>query len=126
MPGLKDWLRKAASDLKLASKAIGDDETLDPAVYLTHQSVEKSLKAFFIFTRRIVPKTHDLESLCADCIMLDNEFLLMQKDCILLNPYGFNARYPKDGFYINQKDLIGALHMAGKIFDFVKNKVSKK
>jgi len=48
MPGIKDWLQKASSDLKLATKSLGDDETLDPAAYLTHQCAEKSLKAFFI------------------------------------------------------------------------------
>lgn len=35
MPGIKDWLRKSLGDVKLATKAIGDDETLDPAIYLT-------------------------------------------------------------------------------------------
>ncbi len=49
------WLKDASGDLKLAKKAIEDDETLDPAVYLTHQYAEKSLKAFFVFIGKSIP-----------------------------------------------------------------------
>lgn len=123
MPGLKDWLRKASSDLRLATKAVGDDETLDPAIYLTHQCAEKSLKTFFVFIGKKIPKTHDLGVLLNDCTMFDEEFILVQKKCQDLDPYGFNSRYPNDIFHVNQQDLIEAISMANKIFDFVKNKV---
>jgi hypothetical protein len=43
MPGVKDWLKKSSGDLKLATKSLGDDETLDPAVYLTHQDLIDAL-----------------------------------------------------------------------------------
>ncbi len=123
MPGIKDWLKKASSDLKFATKALDEHETLDPAVYLTHQCAEKSLKSFFILTGKSIPKTHDLEILHDDCTMFDREFLLLQGECKSLNPYGFDSRYPKDDFHVDQKDLIEALNMANKILNFVKNKV---
>jgi HEPN domain-containing protein len=123
MPGVKDWLRKSSADLKLATKSVGDDETLDPAVYLTHQCAEKSLKAFFVSLGKIIPKTHDLGVLFDDCTKLDVEFILIQKACKCLDPYGFNSRYPNDSFHVNQKDLVEAIDMANEIFDFVKNKI---
>ena len=126
MPGLKDWLKKASSDLKLATKSIGDDETLDPAVYLAHQCAEKCLKAIFIFNKETVPKTHNLILLLNDCIKFNQEFGLLQKECKFLNPYSVASRYPNDSFRVNQKHLIKALTMANKIFDFVKGKISKQ
>jgi HEPN domain-containing protein len=125
MPGIKDWLRKSSADLKLATKSISDDETLDPAVYLTHQSAEKSLKTFFVFLGKTIPKTHDLGMLLDDCTKFDVEFVLLQKACKYLDPYGFNSRYPNDSFHVNQRDLIEAIDMANKVSNFVKNKVVK-
>jgi len=123
MPGLKDWLKKASSDLKLATKSIGDDETLDPAVYLTHQCAEKSLKTFFVFVGKTIPKTHNLALLLDDCTIFDVEFVLLKNECKTLNSYGSNSRYPNDSFFIDQKDLIEAIDMSHKIFAFVKNKI---
>jgi HEPN domain-containing protein len=123
MPGINDWLRKASSDLKLAKKALGDDETIDPAVYLAHQCAEKSLKAFFVLIGKTIPKTHDLGALLNGCTNLDLEFILLQKECTTLDPYGFNSRYPNDALRVNQTDLIEAIGMANKIFYFVSNKV---
>jgi len=122
MPGIKDWLQKASSDLKLATKSLGDDETLDPAVYLTHQCAEKSLKTVFILIGKAVPKTHNLGMLLDSCSKFDLEFMLLKNDCKFLDPYGINSRYPNDAFRVNQKDLIEAIAIANKIFDFVKNK----
>jgi hypothetical protein len=33
MPGVKDWLKKASSDLKASKKLSDDDETLDCSVF---------------------------------------------------------------------------------------------
>ena len=125
MPGTNDWLRKAHADLKLASKAIGDDETLDPAVYLAHQCAEKSLKTLFIFKGSSVPKIHFLQLIFDDCAKIDMEFLMLRDACRLLDPYGINARYPNDGFFVNQQDLAQAIVMARMVLNFVKNKVSR-
>lgn len=123
MPGLKDWLKKASGDLKASKKLSGDNETLDPAIYLTHQSAEKSLKTFFVGIGTAIPKTHDLGLLLDGCTKFNREFMVLQKECQNLDPYGFNSRYPNDSFRINQEDLDNAIEMANKIFDFVKNKV---
>jgi len=126
MPGVKDWLRKSSADLKLATKSIGDDETLDPAVYLTHQCAEKALKTVFVFNGKTIPKTHDLGVLLDESTKFDWEFMLLQNECKFLDPYGFNSRYPNDSFSVNQKDLADAIAMANKIFDFVQNKMVRK
>lgn len=63
MPGVKDWLKKASSDLKASKKLSDDDETLDCSVFHTHQCAEKAFKAFKAFivsVHQAIPKTHDL------------------------------------------------------------------
>jgi len=123
MPGTKDWLRKANSDVKLAIKAIGDEETLDSAIYLTHQCAEKSLKTFYVKLGKEVPRTHDLPILLDGCTKVNRNFLLLQTECGILDPYGRNARYPSDRFRVNQEDLVQAIEMATKILEFVRTKV---
>ena len=95
MPGIKDWLRKSSGDLKLATKSIGDDETLDPAVYLTHQCAEKSLKTFFVFLGKTIPKTHDLGMLLDDCTKFDLEFMLLKNECKYSRPLWFQLTISK-------------------------------
>ncbi len=123
MPGFKDWLRKASGDLKLAMKSPGNDETLDSAIYLTHQCAEKSLKAFFVSKGMVIPRVHDLIVLLNHCVKLDKEFVLLQKACISLDSYGINARYPNDAFRVNQNDLIVAIDTAHQVLSFVSQKV---
>jgi HEPN domain-containing protein len=125
MPGPKDWLRKARADLKLATKSIGDNETIDPAVYLTHQCAEKSLKTFFVFLGMIVPKTHLLDLLLDECTKIDTEFMWLRSECKFLDPYGTDSRYPNDIFRVNHEDLIDALEKANRVHDFVRKKILK-
>ncbi len=60
MPGVKDWLKKASSDLKASKKLSDDFETFDCSVFHTHQCGEKALKAFYDFCTNSIPKKHDL------------------------------------------------------------------
>lgn len=126
MPGHKDWLQKASADLKLATKATNDTETIDPAVYLAHQCAEKSLKTFFVFRGKSVPKTHFLGVLLDDCTKFDAEFMLIARECAFLEPFGFSTRYPNDTVHVNQDDLHEALFMSKKVFGFVSTKVQEK
>lgn len=123
MPGHNDWIKKSLSDLKLASKAIGDDETVDPAVYLSHQCAEKALKAILMFSQKHIPKVHNLKLLLVACSECSNDFILLSKQCGLLSSYEFDSRYPKDNFHVDQSDLVMALRAATDVLDFVKNKI---
>lgn len=126
MPGHNDWTEKALSDLMLAMKSIGDDQTMSSAVFLSHQCAEKALKGYLMFASQAIPRVHDLEIVLNECVRLNKEFLLLSKICILLNPYGFNSRYPNDAFYMDQQILATLIEMATKIFHFVENVKSMK
>ncbi|MBS1988121.1 HEPN domain-containing protein [Candidatus Dependentiae bacterium] len=123
MPGVKDWLKKASSDLKASKKLLDDDETLDCSVYHTHQSAEKTFKAFIIFTKQPIPKTHDLGLLLEYCVRVNPEFMILLKESRELNPYCHDSRYPSDTFYVDREIAQHATEMAENVFLVVKNKI---
>lgn len=123
MPGVKDWLRKATSDLKASHKLSDDEETLDCSAFHTHQCAEKALKAFIVSSQRAIPKTHDLGFLLAHCADIDLEFVVLQDEGKILNPYGNDSRYPNDNFYVDKKCIKNAITMASKVLITVKTKL---
>ena len=125
MPGVNDWLKKASSDLKSAIKLVDDDDTVDTAIYLTHQCTEKALKAFLVFVKQPIPRTHNLTYLLMCCAEFDQDFALFQNECKILNPYGHDSRYPDDYFSVDQQDLTEAIVMAKKILNFITQKLQK-
>ncbi len=125
MPGVKDWIAKATGDLRAAKKLIKDDDyTLDMAAYSTQQSAEKSLKAYLIFKKQAIPRTHDVEKLLMDCIKHDNTFDILRKDAELLSPYATYTRYPDDRFNVDREEVVGAINCAEKILKFVNARVA--
>ena len=124
MPGVSDWLKKASSDLKASKKLSDDNETFDCSVFHTHQCAEKALKAFIVFIKQSIPKTHDLSFLLEYCSKNDPKFLLMQTDGNKLNLYGNSSRYPNDKFYVDKEITEQAIEMAEKILISVKSKIS--
>lgn len=123
MPGVKDWLKKASSDLKASKKLSDDIETFDCSVFHTHQCAEKALKAFIVLAQKSILKTHDLGVLLDHCIEINNEFMLLEKESKNLDSYGSASRYPNDTFYVDKQTVEEAIDMAEKILITVKNKV---
>jgi len=124
MPGVKDWLKKASSDLKASKKLSDDDETLDCSVFHTHQCAEKALKSFIVLAQKCIPRTHDLGLLLDHCVAINDEFALLRNESRALNRYGHESRYPNDNFNVDRKNTEEAIGMAEKILINVKNKVS--
>jgi HEPN domain-containing protein len=59
------WLKQALHDLEMAEKNISICG-YDIAAFLSHQSVEKLLKAIFAIEGRKIPKTHYLDDLARE------------------------------------------------------------
>lgn len=129
MPGLKDWIAKAITDLKSAKKLIkDDDDTLHGAAYFTQQAAEKSLKAYLVFKGQElkglkIPKTHDLEKLLQNCMTLDISFGQLRSELERLSTYATYTRYPDDYFYMDRQEAEAAIKHAEKILKFVKAKI---
>lgn len=120
MPGHRDWLKKAHGEGKAARMLIQDNEILDIAAFHTHQCAEKALKGYLVFKRKQIPKTHNLEDLIAESIKLDQAFVGLLHDAIILDPYVLTTRYPNDYFSIDEEEVQKAIEHAERIFNFVK------
>jgi HEPN domain-containing protein len=124
MPGVKDWIVKASSNLKAARKLIkDDDDTLDLAAYSTQQSAEKALKAYLIFKQQSLPRTHDLDKLLMDCMKHDSTFDCLRAAAEVLSPYATYTRYPDDRFNIDREEAVQAIKHAERILEFVQTKI---
>jgi HEPN domain-containing protein len=80
---VRKWLKQALHDLKMAERNI-TIEGYDVAAFLSHQAVEKLLKALFVFQGRKIPKTHYIDEL-AHNLNLSEEII----SCV----YGLTADY---------------------------------
>jgi len=123
MPGHKDWLYKAACDLKAARLLLSDDDTLPNAAFNTHQCAEKALKGYLVFNRKQIHKTHDLELLLKLCSEINTDFIALKEEVKFLNPYVTDSRYPDDRFSIDHDEANEAIKKATKIIKFINNKM---
>lgn len=122
----KEWLKFAESDFKSAKVLLNSNEAvIGPALYHTQQCAEKALKAYLIFKKQPIDKTHDLTVLLNNCSKFDNEFDSLLNDIINLNPFSIKTRYPDSCFIIPDLSVAqDAIKKAEKIFLFVDNKIS--
>jgi HEPN domain-containing protein len=123
MPGIKEWLKKASSDFKASKKLSDDNETFDCSVFHTHQCAEKALKAFIVFTKQPIPKTHDLRFLLERCAEVDPELIFLKEGCKDLNSYGQDSRYPSDYFFVDKQKTEEAIQRSEKILFIIKKKI---
>ncbi len=125
------WLSKAERDLKSAFKAAQsndyDDDTLDAAVFHAQQCIEKALKAFLVYKKQPLKKTHDLEFLLKVCSDIDSEFMSLFVYIVNLDPYYFEFRYPTEcadyDVQPSTEETLKALNDAKIAFEFIKNKI---
>lgn len=127
MPSYKKhdlWLLKAKHDLYVAEKIAETNEALDVAIGHTQQCAEKSLKAFLVYHKTTIQRTHDLVKLLALCSAIDKEFQHLNIEAASLNPLSTEFRYPEEELYLPSRPLMDAsIHRAKTIFDFVRNKL---
>jgi len=83
------WLKQALHDLEMAEKNISIGG-YDIAAFLSHQSVEKLLKAIFAIEGRKIPKTHYLDDLARELELGKNIINIISE---LTIDYTF-SRYP--------------------------------
>lgn len=123
MPGVKDWLKKASSDLKASKKLSDDDETFDCSVFHTHQCAEKAFKALIFSNHQAIPKTHDLGLLLILCAKIYPNLMLLIDESKSLDAYGHSSRYPNDAFYVDKHTTEDAIEMAETVLVTIKKKI---
>ena len=124
---LKEWLRRAKSNLERAKigKNKIEDILYEDLCFDCQQCVEKSLKALLIFYDISFPRTHSINLLLS---LLENQIKNIPihiTDNVILNDYAVETRYP--GFYepVSEEEYKNSLELADKTFDWV-NSIIKK
>ena len=89
----REWLNRARSNL-IQAQAVSAGVYLEDLCFQAHQAAEKALKAFCLFRRLRVPRTHNLIEL-AELLTLNGVAMTdAMRNVIRLNPYAVGARYP--------------------------------
>jgi HEPN domain-containing protein len=123
---IKDWLKFAEENLLLAHSGMGEDfSPYHTICFLCQGSAEKYLKAFLIWNGWELKKTHDMVDLLAYCIEYDSGFEDFKEECLLLNEYITEGRYPGDLPFVSitEQDAREALEAADKIEDYILEKI---
>lgn len=123
----KDWeimLFKSERDFKSA-EILNSSELEDQAIYHFQQAGEKALKAFLIYKKTKIPKSHDLSAILDKCVELDIDFEFLYDSAENLTPFSTAFRYMDVGFgLVPSTDVINeAREDSSKIIDFVKSKL---
>jgi HEPN domain-containing protein len=121
---VREWLKFSDNDLE----AVHQLSTFYPPkieiiCYLCQQSAEKALKAFWVYSGMQPPKTHNMDTLRAECEKLECRFLEIADECSRLDDYSSQPRYPSDMELISS-DMELAKNDSTKINAFVKSVMS--
>ena len=118
----RKWYRQALHDLEMAEKNI-EIGGYDVSAFLSHQAVEKLLKAGFILENKEVPKTHFIDELAKGLNLpdeLQDEIAELTVDYTLSRYPDISDRIPYEQY---TKDTAqGKLHITKKVLKYFKER----
>ena len=117
---VSEWLHIAYNDYDSAKFLYEKKlpKPLEIICYHCQQSAEKSLKAYLCANDVDIPKTHEVSRLCNQCIDLNSSFTVFFDDCVELEVYATETRYPIR-IDIDDTHAERALRQAWNIYEFV-------
>ena len=117
----REWIKYSDNDLTAVNQLITHHPVqIEIVCYLCQQSAEKVLKAYWVFQGVKPPKTHDLNLLFAECSKFDERFNDLVNECIRLNVYASQPRYPF-GLDLIDEDMRTAIKDCNKISELAKS-----
>lgn len=120
----EEWFKKARDDYKSAKVVLEEGGYYGTTCFLSQQMAEKYLKGFLIGSGGKIVKIHDLIKLLNECKKISKEFAELEDECILLNDYYIETRYPLDmPIDYSKKEAKEALTAAESIGKFVLSKI---
>ncbi len=115
---VKDWIRKADSDLANARLCVASSTALDTACFHAQQAAEKLIKAYLIAYGLPVPFIHNLEKLVELCEQQEASFQSMKALGQALTPYAVQLRYDED-FWPSEQETMNAVQSAQTLRAFI-------
>ena len=95
----KEWFEKGSHDLDEAKLSLEHGGWTDIICFHCQQAAEKYLKGFLVSQGVNIGKLkkwqiHELPKLWKECNKLNRNFKSIEEECIILNEYYIEARYP--------------------------------
>ena len=91
-----DWMVYAENDLRAAALLRKSPHTLLLSAFHSHQAIEKTIKAFMLANKGYAPDGHNIIYLCKMASRINEGFLDWIDECVALNNYYVQTRYPPD------------------------------
>ena len=118
------WLLKASDDLR----ASAHDLTAVPPLLMdssfhSQQASEKAMKAFLVWHDLPFRKTHSLEEIGQQCLVIDAGLGSFIDEAVPLTEYATAFRYPGDQNEPTVEEAEEALNIARQVFDAVKERL---
>lgn len=117
------WLLKAENDIKTIQCLLENDPITDSICFHAQQAAEKYLKAYLVSQEQTLPKTHDINTLLKQCIVIDKDFLNLS-NAVILTDYAVELRYPDDYYIPDLEEAIEAITIAKNIKTLVLSKIN--
>ena len=120
----KHWLLIAKEDLDSAKHLFSG--SFVTGLFHAQQCAEKSLKAYLVFKKNMIIKTHDLVRLIDVCMQLNENFETLRLFAVELTPYETAGRYPDISFVRpSEVDMIDLINQAESVFNFVIHQIEE-
>lgn len=128
----QEWFEKGSHDIDEAKLSFREGGWTDIICFHCQQTAEKHLKGFLVSKGINIGKLkklqiHELPKLWQECNNIDKRFFSVEEDCIKLNPYYIEPRYPLGHPKVyTKKETEEAIHSAEAIVRLVVSIVKNK
>jgi HEPN domain-containing protein len=120
----ESWLEKAMHDLESAHRPIEiEPMVLDNACFHCQQAIEKYLKAFLIYNRSDIERTHDIIFLLSECEKFDGIFASI--DPMNINAFAVQVRYLDTNILPTPDEARNYYTLAKQIRDLVTERIRR-
>lgn len=121
-----DWLAKAAVDLLVCERLLGQGAAFfETVAFHAQQAAEKSLKALLVARQVEFPKTHDIERLVELVALGDGALAETLADAAELTPFGVEYRYPGEYPPVTAEAANACVSLARKVHDEISQRLSE-
>ena len=118
------WLKFAEEDLIIAKDIFGGKHPIYRSVcFHCQQSVEKNLKAYFIYFDMKIIKTHDIQHLLNILSEFDPIIDRFQSTTSIFTNYAVTYRYPDDFEDITKEEAAIAIETASEVEKYITEKI---
>ncbi len=122
---VRAWLSKAELDLKAAAHEISAPEEAlwGDVMFHAQQAAEKAMKSFLALHDVPFRKTHNIEELGQQCVMVDATLAPVADQSAPLSEYAWKFRYPGEAAEPGRADAEEALAAARGVYDAILTRV---